>query len=223
MVHQEDLIAQANHLIQMGEQVLATESGDTRSTPVVNEQKFHDFRISTLSFLSRVFGDNNQLCLGLKSEVTHPTASRTRRGLAILHAARANLQNDWLTTVSGTIAKDMLVDMLRLAHFHLEQGQLSAAVIIGGALLEKELRLLALANDLPIHNELQNKAVPKRGLQLTGELYKKKVYSRQENKTIVDWLELYQHVAEASNFPVNIKQVKGMLTNIQALIVKTPL
>jgi len=216
---QEELIAQATKLIQMGEKVLTTESGDSRSTPIVDEQKFHDFRISALSYISRVFGNESHLCGSLKSEVTHPTVSRTKRGIAILTAARRDLQNDWLTTLSGTIAKDVLIDTLRIARFSIEQNQFGAAVVIGSALLEKALRLLALSHGLTIHNELANKAVPKRALQLTGELYKKKAYDRQDNKAIIIWIELGQ-AAGKPGFTVNAGQAKEMLNGIQAFITK---
>lgn len=223
MVTKEELTAQAAKLIQMGEKVLATESGDGRSTPTVDEQKFHDFRISALSYISRVFGNESQLCLSLKSEVTHATASRTKRGIAILTSARQDLENNWLETAGGAIAKDILIDTVRIARLHVDQGQFSAAIIVAGALLEKTLRLLALANGLAIHNETQSKAMPKRALQLTGELYKKKVYERQDNKAIIEWLELGQSVAEKPGTSVSAKQARDMLSGIQSFITKVRL
>ena len=57
MKNQDELIAQASTLLTMGEKVLTTETGDAQTKSLVNEEKFHDFRISALSFLSRVFGE----------------------------------------------------------------------------------------------------------------------------------------------------------------------
>ena len=133
MKNQEELIAQANTLVTMGEQVLATESSDSQAKSMVNEQKFHDFRISALSFLSRVFGELSPYYQGFRTEVTHHTSSRTRRGVGMLTAAKRELQGDWLVTAGGAISRDILLDMLRLATQHSEQGNPWAAAVIAGA------------------------------------------------------------------------------------------
>ncbi len=80
MKNQDELIAQAAAIITLGEKVLATETSDSQSKSLVNEQNFHDFRISSLSFLSRVFGETSTYYESFRTEVIHHTASRTRRG-----------------------------------------------------------------------------------------------------------------------------------------------
>lgn len=220
MKNQDELIAQAGTLIQMGEKVLSTETADNRLKPLVNEQKFHDFRISALSFLTRVFGEGSTYSQSLKSEVTQPTASRTRRGIGILAAAQRDLRGNWLETTTGAISRDILLDMLRLAKIQADQGYNIAAIIIAGSLLEKALRNLCLTYGLPIHNEIQNKAIPKRGLQLTGELYKKKAYTRQENKAILGWLELYNNAVEEKVKSITAAEAKDMLNGLLTLFTK---
>ena len=152
MKNQEELIAQANTLVTMGEQVLATESSDSQAKSMVNEQKFHDFRISALSFLGRVFGELSPYYQGFRTEVTHHTSSRTRRGVGMLTAAKRELQGDWLVTAGGAISRDILLDMLRLATQHSEQGNPWAAAVIAGAILEKHLRMQA-RNEVVSHHK----------------------------------------------------------------------
>ena len=221
MKNQDELIAQLNRIIDNGDRVLATETTEGLQKSTVNEQKFHDFRISATSFLSRVFGQDSTYYQSFKSEVTQPTASRTRRGIGMLTAARTELQGDWLETTSGAINRDALTDMLRLARMQQEEGHPGAAVIIAGAVLEKHLRNLCLAKGIKIHNELENRTSPKRGLQLTGEAYKKKLYSRQDNKEVVGWLEMYETAAAGRPDAVTAGQAKTMITGVQSLIAKT--
>lgn len=221
MKNQDELVTKLTNIIQAGENVLATETSDGQQKSLVSEVKFHDFRISALSFLSRVFGQESTYYQGFKSEVSHPTASRTRRGIGMLTSARKELKGDWLETTTGAINRDMLSDMLRFAKTHLDENHAEAAIIVAGAVLEKQLINLCLAKGIKINNDLEHRVTPKKGLQLTGEAYKKKLYGRQENKEIIAWLELYDAAAAGKSDMVTAAQAKNMVTGVQSLLVKT--
>jgi hypothetical protein len=220
MKNQDELIAQLAAILTTGDKVLATETGESQQKSLVSEEKYHDFRISALSYLSRVFGQDSTYHQSFKSEVTHPTASRTRRGIGILMAARKDLQGDWLETTSGAITRDVLTDMLRLAKSQLDVGNCRAAAVIAGAVLEKQLSNLCLAKGIKVFNEIQNKAVAKKGLQLTGEAYKRQLYDRQTNKEIISWLELYNQAAESKNNDMPAEQVKAMVHGVLSFLTK---
>lgn len=220
MKNQDELLAQIAAILTTGEKVLSTETGESQQKSTVNEEKFHDFRISALSYLSRVFGADSTYHQSFRSEVTQPTASRTRRAIGILTAAAKDLHGDWLETTSGAVARDVLTDVLRMGKSQFEAGNYRAAAIIAGAVLEKQLRNLCLAKGIKIYNEVQNRAVAKKGLQLTGDAYKKKVYSRQENKEIVSWLELYERAAATPAQDVSAESVKTMISGISSFINK---
>lgn len=218
MKNREDLIAQAEAILQIGEKVLSTETRQGQTNPLVNEQQFHDFRISALSYLSRVFGEGSTSYQSFKTEVTHATGSRTKRGIGILTAAKRELQGDWLETTSGTISSDTLMDMIQLARMQLDQNNIGAAAIIAGTILEKHLRNICLARGVAVNNEIQGKVIPKKGLQLTGEAYKKKVYGRKENKEIISWLELSNTAATGIHDALKAAEVKKMLGGIVSLL-----
>jgi hypothetical protein len=220
MKNQDELITQAATIITMGEKVLATEAVDGQSKTFVNEQKFHDFRITTLSFFSRVFGEVSSYYQSFKTEVTHNTASRTRRGIGMLTAAKRELQGNWLETTQGAVARDILTDMLRLARIQFDQGNYRSAAVICGVILEKQLSNLCQARGIAIHNEIQGKAVPKKGLQLTGDAYKKKLYGRQDNKAVISWIELCDAAAKEKHDVIDSGQVKNMLNEMMAFLTK---
>ncbi|MFW2366561.1 MAG: hypothetical protein ACN4GW_09100 [Desulforhopalus sp.] len=220
MKNKDELLAQAETLVNIGEKVLATESNESQLKPLVNEKKFHDFRISALSFLSRVFGENSNFHESFRTEVTHPTSSRTRRGLGLLQGAQRELQGDWLSTTEGAIARNILEEMLKLGENHLELGNSSAAACITGAVVELHLRYLFQAKGVSIHNQIQGKAVAKKVAQLAGDGYKKKILSRQENKAVISWIELSTDGAEGKN-PVTAKQVKTMIRQVKGFLATT--
>ncbi len=243
---QQELINQAGAVIRMGEKVLSTESAEHRLTPMVNEELFHTFRISALSFLTRVFGEESVHSQSLKTEVTHPTASRTRRGLGILHAACDDLRGGWLEKSSAVLSREILGDLLRLASLHMAQGHRLAAVVVAASVLEQLLRQLSSRHGLNLCNESRQGLVPppdekrprprspqrdenrlvvpppqpKRALQLCGELYRKKVLNRQENKGIIGWLELAERAAAEPATEVNGAEVQAMLKGVETLLGK---
>ena len=221
MKNQDELIAKLTTIIQSGEHVLTTETGEGQQKSLVNEQKFHDFRISALSYLSRVFGEESTYYQGFKSEVSHSTASRTRRGIGMLTGARKELAGDWLETTGGAINREVLSDLLRLARTQLDENHYGAAVIIAGAVLEKQLRNLCLAKGIKIHNDIDNRAVPKKGLQLTGEAYKKKLYDRQDNKDVIAWFELFDAASAGNGDAVTAAQAKSMVNGVLSFLAKT--
>ena len=97
------LINEANKLLTLAAKVLNTTTSPEKpeAAPEVNEAKFHEFRISALSWLSRIFGADHITTSSFKNEVTHATASRTTRGVGIIEAAKQQLQGDWLTTTGA--------------------------------------------------------------------------------------------------------------------------
>lgn len=220
MKNQDELIAQAEAIIKVGEKVLSTEMGSGQSKTLVNEQKFHDFRISALSYLSRVFGDVSTYYQSFKTEVTHPTASRTRRGIGLLSAAQRELHGDWLETTTGAISSEILKDILGLARIELDQGNHIAAAIITGAILEKQLRNICLARDIAIYNETQGKSFPKKRLQLAGDAYKKKLYSRGDYKTVISWLEIISGASTGKSDTISVVQVNNMLNGVLSFVTR---
>lgn len=218
MKNREDLKGQAEVIIRLGDKVLETETAITNSNPLVSEQKFHEFRISALSYLSRVFGNQSTYYQSFKTEVTHATASRTRRGLGIIKAGQRDIEGDWLQTTKGAFTKDLLSDMLRLAKVQADLKNNKAAAIMMGTILEELLRCLCLKAEIKIFNDIQGKAVPKKGLQLTGEAYKKKIYERPENKMVIAWLELYSDALADKDEDVTPGKVGQMLTGMQSFL-----
>lgn len=222
MKNREDLTAKAQAVIAMGEKVLTTESKGYQQQTFVNEQQFHDFRISGLSFLSRVFGDNSQYYQHFKSEVTSPGTSRTKRGLGILSAATAELQNNWVETTRGAITSEILTEFMAMAKNHIEAGNLQSGLILIGAVIEKHLRDLCLAGDISTTNQQSGSATPKKPLQLTGEGYKKKLYDRQQHKKIISWLEICDNAALDTISDISVEQAQKMHADVSRFLADTP-
>lgn len=113
--------------------------------------------------------------------------------------------------------------MLRLAKLQADQENYKAAVVICGAVVEELLRTLCLAAGIRLFNTIDGKAVAKKGLQLTGEAYKKKIYDRQENKLIIGWIDFYNDAAGDKAEALQPKKVGQMLRGVQSFLAKVQL
>ena len=222
MKKRADLTAKIEAVIAMGEKVLETETKGFQQQTFVNEQQFHDFRISGISLLSRIFGDKNQHYQCFKTEVTSPGASRTRRGLGILSAARTELQGNWVETTRASITSEILTEFMAMAKTNIEAGNLHSAAILICAVVEKHLRNLCLANDISTINELVHSTTLKKPLQLNGEAYKKKLYDRQQNKKIISWFELRDGAEPTTVNDILVKQLESMHADVTKFMSQTP-
>jgi hypothetical protein len=213
----QEIINKANALIHQGGSVLETEITSSHSQPKVNEEAFHEFRIATISFLGRTLGTHHACYQSFHNEVTHPTASRTRRGIAALKAARQEFEGGWLEKTRDQITKSVLNDLLRQARHYFERNQHQAALLLAGAVVTEMLRLKCSNAGISLHNKLQEKAAAKSGLQLSGEAYKKKLIDRQQHKEVNGWLEIAADAAEKA--PSHSEQKIGkILGGIQSWI-----
>jgi len=222
MKKRADLTTKIEAVITMGEKVLATETKGFQQQTFVNEQQFHDFRISGISLLSRIFGDKNQHYQCFKTEVTSPGTSRTRRGLGILSAARTELQGNWIETTRASITSEILTDFLVMAKSNIEAGNLYSAAILICAVVEKHLRNLCLANDISTTNEQRHSTTLKKPLQLNGEAYRKKLYDRQQNKKITSWFELCDGATPTTVDDILAKQLERMHADVIKFISQNP-
>lgn len=221
MVKREEYLQHLDSLLSIGEKVLATEVTVGKQKSEVHEIQFHDFRISSLSFLSRVYGEKSPHYITFLSEVTQHTASRTKRGIGVLISAKRELENDWLEKTTASLCRDFLIDMLRIATIKKDEGNYYAACAITAAILEKHLRTLSLLNNIEIHNKTQDKAIAKKSLQLISELYKKKLCDRTDKKNIISCIEFLETNSRSSEKEITASKVSQAIKAVHTFINRT--
>ena len=210
----KQLTLEIENILKTGKKLLEkeVENENPNSTPAVEETEFHEFRVAAISWLARVFGEGHVISKTFVNEVTHATVSRTKRAIGILEAAKKELQGEWLETTGGMLAKDMLQDLLRTAQSQLREKHLRSAVLQCGALIDLTLHRLCLKAGISLVNDkVEGRPLAKKALQLTGELYKKKVYDRQQNKLLIASIEFYNEVSKDDSELPEPKRVEKML------------
>lgn len=223
MKNTENLTEKLQAIIEMGNGVLATETQGFQKQTFVDEQKFHDFRISGLSLLSRIFGNTSQHYTCFKSEVTIPGSSRTKRGIGILTSAIRELQdNNWLETTRGSLTSEVLKEFMDMSRVHIENKAPVPAIILMTAVLEKHLRNFCQANGIDVINRQQSTPAPKRALQLASDGYKKKLFDRAQNKNLLSWLKLCDRINQDPASTVSTEQAEKMHRGIKRFLAATP-
>lgn len=222
MIKQADTDKKITALIKMGEKVLASKT-EGHQKQYLNEKLFHDFRISTLSFFTTVFGTKSAFYTEFQKEVANPSPSRTERGLGILEGARKELQGDWLTPVKTEIYGQLERDLLSIARKHANQGQFTNATIFSTTLLENHLQQFSSQNNLAIGKKIEGKMTAYTAVQLNSRIYKKGLYPRHLNKKIFKWLELKEQITAEETTEIDLEQVTSMIDGIAALFVEFPI
>lgn len=222
MTKQADTDKKIASLIKMGEKALASTT-EGHQKHYIDEKLFHDFRISTLSFFTTVFGSKSAFYLEFQKEVANPSPSRTKRGMGILEGARKELQGDWLTTVKTELYGKLERDLLGIARKHVTAGNLISATISATTLLENHLQQFASQNNLAIERKLEGKMIEYTAVQLNSRIYKKGLYPRALNKKIFKWLELGEKITTEETNEIEPDQILTMVDGIAALFVEFPI
>lgn len=208
-------------LIKMGEKVLDT-TIEGHQKQYIDEKKFHDFRISSLSFLTVVFGTTSPFYNEFQKEVTHPTPTRTERALGILTAAQRELQGGWLISMRAELYGRFTLDLLGNARKQLREGRKLAAILLATSLFENHLQHFSSQNDLDITRAIDGKSTLYSAVQMNSRAYKKGLYDRKINKLIFVWLELRDAALQDGVEAITDEQVSTMIDGMVAFIVQNP-
>ena len=208
-------------LIKMGEKVIDTTT-EGHQKQYIAEKKFHDFRISSLSFLTVVFGTTSPFYKEFAKEVTHPTPSRAERALGILTAAQRELQGDWLVSVRTELYLRFELDLLANCRKQLNEGKKLGAIQLATSIFETHLQHFSSQNELDIERMVEGKFTSYTLTQLNSNAYKKGLYERKSNKAIFSWIELRETAESDGVEGIDDEQIRSMLEGMIAFIIKYP-
>jgi hypothetical protein len=142
------VMERVERLLHSGEEVLRTEHRSEYTANAVDEIKFHQWRGETLSFLAQVFGETHTYLREYSEHCKDALMSDTRRGVAYLRAAKAELDGGLLKRIDSMVSADVFSDFLEMAGHLLEQGYKDPAASLIGAVLEDGLRKIARARQV---------------------------------------------------------------------------
>ena len=206
----ESLIARADELLALGDQVRATASGDG-SNSSVDTRLFYNFRSAGLSFLLKVFGAAHPYYTEYNGKVKNSGMYSIDRGLGMLEAVKVELKGGWLETTKGLVSAEIFSDFIEMSEHLLEEGYKDAAAVMIGSVLEQHLRELCDKHSIDTFIEKDGERKPFKADRLNAELAKAKIYSKLDQKNITAWLGLRNNAAHGKYNEYEKDQVDVMV------------
>ncbi|MGD0662049.1 MAG: hypothetical protein ABSD38_28665 [Syntrophorhabdales bacterium] len=218
----DDLIKESERLIDLGNNALKTEFVDAHHTIWVSTESFGEFRASSLSYLRKVFGESHPYYREFNEKLVGSLKATTNWGIGIIKAAKNEVESGWLTSLKGIVSAEVFSDFLEMADYLLGEEYKDASAVMIGSVLEQHLRDLWTKHGMPTTNGREaERAVHPKAEFVNGELAKKGVYGKLDQKNVTAWLDLRNKAAHGKYDQYNADQVKMMLLGVSEFVART--
>ena len=210
MMDKEKTIQRINRLIDTGSQALKTE--ELTVVTVAN------FKIGSLSFLSKIAGENSNYYKEFKEQCNCYDDNQcyymdVQKGLGILEAFKDDVENGYLQKFEDIVAADIFSDFIEMADHLLDNKYHHPAASLLGAVLEDSLRKICKKNDINIGKESSSSLS-----KLNKLLCDKKIYNKITFKQ-VDACTAIRNQADHGRFKeIKLGDVKKMSEDVQRFL-----
>lgn len=204
---EQRIIDRINQLVQMGEKVLSTKTNSHGFGPSVDTELFHRWMISSLGFLSSVFGENSEYFKQFKEKCHDTTYYYSEYGVGILKGAKDDIEGGHLKKLEALVSADIFTDFLDMAEHLLQQGYKDPAAMLVGAVLEDGLRRIAVNKKVPLKNKEDISS-------LDTKLADAEVYTRLTQKKIRVWKEIRDNAAHGKFEEYESESVEDMVKGV---------
>ena len=178
----------------------------------VDSSMFREWRIGCIAFLREALGDDSPYATEFESSCDSPFLTAMARGYAILRAVREYIDVGPVARVEELVAAEIFGDLLAIARRMIENGNVAAAVVAAGAVLEDVMRRKARLRRIAIKENVDDIADINRKLAQAG------AYPAAVEKRIEQWAGL---VAEGARGPVDsgaAGAVGAMITGVRNFV-----
>ncbi len=206
------ILGRLDSLIDMGGKVLATRRPPPHNVAAgdfVESALSQQWRTSSLAFLKSVFGldgihyrDFEERCKSLDKGWSQ--YNDAERGLAILRAAKEDIDGGYLQRVEMLVSGEVFSDFLDMAEHLLDNDYKDPVASLIGAVLEDGLRRMCANNTLPVQSGDNISS-------LNQKLADKKVYNRLQQREIETWNKLRDYADHGRFEEYSSEKVGDML------------
>ncbi|WP_051056163.1 DUF4145 domain-containing protein [Cylindrospermum stagnale] len=182
------------------------------------------------SFLLSIFGeDSSQYKLFVKNcedrrSLRDSIPKRIKRGLAVLNAAKTDIERGYLKKIEALVSADIFSDFLEMASYLLSEGYKDPAAVMIGSTLEEHLRKLCNKNSIDIeYTNGRGDLVPKKADAMNADLVKANIYNKLDQKSVTTWLDLRNKAAHGQYGEYTKEQVELMLQGVTNFMTRIPL
>lgn len=217
----EILLRRLNELIGQADDLLANISTHTSqmmgTSYYVDNAKFQTYRVSSMSLLRSVFGENHPIyqTFLLKAPSNAHGKSNAETSRAILLAAKDEIEGGWVNGLAGLISAQIFTDILDQAEHLLVEGYKDPVAVMTGSVLEQHLRQLCHKHEIDVQFEnKKGRLEPKKADLLNSELKGHGVYNALDQKQVTAWLDLRNRAAHGHYNEYTQEQVETMIQGV---------
>lgn len=200
------IIERFAELITLGDKVVDTIGYYDREDSV-DEKLFQQWYTSSRALLLSLPEGNLYL-----SDFVHNCKERqgsdAELGVAILRAAREDIERGLLNEWTDLISAEVFDDLLEQAEHLLDNKYKDPAASLIGAVLENELRRMCRDNDIPVKNDDNIGS-------LNQKLFQKSVYGKPQMRQIGIWQAIRDSADHGKFDDYNSESVKNMLEGVR--------
>jgi hypothetical protein len=182
----------------------------------IKRSLFVEWKSGVENFLQNQLGKNHLYYHNFIQEVAGETREGVENGVGVLKALKEDLEKGYLSQLEELIHAELFADFLQMAEVYFEAGYKDQAAIVAGGVLEEHLRKLALKHNISLNvtNLITGALSPKKAENLNSDLAQAKVYTKLEQKSVSNWLELASKAGQAKYNQYSREQVELMLRGI---------
>ena len=206
----ERILGRLDSLISMGEKVLATRHpsrGNVVGPDMVEDALFRQWRTSSVAFLNALPSEyvyRHEFENHCKHSYDY---SHAEGGVAILRAAREDIEGGYLQKIETLVSANVFSDFLEMAEHLLNNGYKDPAASLIGAVLEDGLRRICSNNNLTVKSDDNISSLNKK-------LADQEVYNRLQQREIEVWNKLRDYADHGHFDQYDAGRAKDMLTGV---------
>ncbi len=205
------LLGRLDSLITMGEKVLGTLRWEPNlGGSWADESMFRQWRTSSLAFLNTLPSEyiyNHEFEDWCKSTED----SSVKQGVAILRAAKEDIEGGYLQKVEALVSASIFSDFLEMAEHLIDNGYKDPAASLTGAVLEDGLRRICVSNRITLKTKEDISS-------LNQKLAQKQIYNQLRHKQIQVWNDIRNNADHGNFDEYKAENVKEMLGGVQKFL-----
>ncbi len=210
----QKIVVRLSALIAMGEKVLSTRHSPPAhimSDDYVDDAMFRQWRTSSLAFL-RMMPSDFVYYSEFEPNCRVAYYGHAQEGVAILKAAKEDIEGGHLQKVETLVSAEMFTDFLDMAEHLLENGYHHPAASLIGAVLEDGLRRICSNNRIGVKKDDNISS-------LNQKLADNKIYTRLQQGEIQNWNKLRDSADHGRFNEYTSDNVKKMMSEVRTFLV----
>jgi hypothetical protein len=202
------VLERLDSLIEMGEQILRTPVSDEY---YVDNGPAQRWRTSSLAFLQATLGADSTHYHEFEERCQYSHRHEAERGLAILQAAKDDIEGGYLQKFETLVSASVFTDFLEIAEHLLNNGYKDPAASLIGAVLEDGLRRICTNSGITLKSKEDISSLGQKLLQ-------KQVYNPLQHKQVQVWNDVRNNADHGNFGEYKADDVKNMLEGVSGFL-----